>query len=83
MVKRDLLRNIEKVFESRVQEMESQGGTNIQHLTSFVNRKIGENLSVTMRLFEWQFSQTILTNLQDENKIYKTSDKLIYPNVRH
>ena len=33
-------------------------------------------------MFNWKFLQNVLKKLQGINKIYKTSDKLIFPNIR-
>ena len=83
IIKRDILRAIEKNFEDKIAEMEQQGGIEIEQLTNHVNRKLSEYTNSGFSLFDWRFSQNVLKNLQSLNKIYKTSDKLIFPNIRH
>lgn len=82
VMKRDLLRGIEKTFEEKIVEMEEKGGVGIDMLTAHVNRKLSEFATTNFVLFDWRFSQKVLVKLQSLNKIYKTSDKLIFPNIR-
>jgi len=57
-------------------------GVFIEQLTHYVNKKLSEHYNNSLVLFDWKFSQKVLLKLQSLNKIYKTSDKLIFPNIR-
>lgn len=83
LVKRDLFRGIEKSLEERIEEMGSKGGVRIDQLSAYANKRIAEYANVTFQLFNWKFVQKLLTRMQGENRIYKTSDKLIFPNSRY
>jgi hypothetical protein len=80
-MKRDLFIAIDKYFEEKIMEMQVKG-TDIDQLTSQVNRKLCESRNTNFTLIDWKFSQLVLINFQAEGKIYKTSDKLIFPNIR-
>jgi hypothetical protein len=80
MIKRDLFRGIEKTLEERITEFGSKGGVGIEQLNSYSNKRISEYTNISYQVFNWKFIQIVLTKLQANNKIYKTSDKLIFPN---
>jgi hypothetical protein len=61
--------------------MYEKGGIGIEQITAHVNRKLSEFTNTNFMLFDWKFSQKVLIKLQNLNKIYKTSDKLIFPNI--
>jgi hypothetical protein len=82
-VKRDLFRGIEKSLEEKIEEMGSRGGVRINELCMHANKKVGDYAGIGYALFNWKFVQKLLARMQSENKIYKTSDKLIFPNSRY
>jgi hypothetical protein len=82
VIKRELLGAIEKTFEEKIEEEGQRGGVCIEPLTNYVNRKLAEFTRTSFQLFNWRFSQKVLTKLQGLNKIYKTADKRIFPNTR-
>lgn len=82
LIKRDLFRGIEKTLEERIIEFGSKGGINIEQLNAYTNKKIAEFTNVQYYLFNWKFLQKVLAKLQGGNFIYKTADKMIFPNFR-
>jgi hypothetical protein len=82
-VKRDLFRGIEKSLEEKIEEAGSKGGVRITDLCTHANKKIGDYAGINYAIFNWKFVQKLLARMQSENKIYKTSDKLIFPNTRY
>lgn len=63
--------------------MGTKGGVKIDQLCAYANKKIGEYANIGYQVFNWKFVQKLLTRMQGDNKIYKTSDKLIFPNSRY
>lgn len=63
--------------------MASKGGVRIDQLSAYANKKIAEYANIGFQVFNWKFVQKLLTRMQGDNKIYKTSDKLIFPNSRY
>ena len=62
--------------------MNTKGGINIEQVTLFVNKRMTETNGFSYPLFDWKFSQKVLTKLQSKNIIYKTSDKMIFSNAK-
>lgn len=63
--------------------MGSKGGVRIEQLNLYANKKIGEYANISYQVFNWKFVQKVLVCMQEDNKIYKTSDKVIFPNSRY
>ena len=62
----------EFVYEKRAQ------GTMLEYVTRAMNEKIGKYNEVDW-LFNWKFVQKVLIDLINEFRIYKTSEKRLFP----
>lgn len=62
--------------------MGNKGGINLEQVSLYVNKRMSESSGFSYPLFDWKFSQKVLSKLQAKNIIYKTSDKIIFPNLR-
>jgi hypothetical protein len=62
----------EFVYEKRA------SGTTLEYVTRGLNEKMGK-YSKEEWLFNWNFVQKVLIDMIDEFRIYKTSEKVIYP----
>jgi hypothetical protein len=48
-------------------------------VTKDLNNKLGKQTEESY-LFNWMFVQKVLVDLINEHRIYKTGDKILYPN---
>ena len=80
-VSKQLFSGIEKVIFEKVIESEERGGITADALTRVVNQKLRQVTGCSDDVVNYRITFKILSKMLNQNKIYKTLDKLIFPNV--